>query len=123
MAHWTPLKSDVLSSVGEELVQHNPTGRVAVAIRSLSGREDEQRAFARDLAAHSPRDAVVTDDVSGDPVIQIVVGPATADGSRFHQVVWLRHSDDDDYDERHAATIVVDTSDAEHPRRVFADAC
>lgn len=123
MAHWVPLKSDVLEAIGGELVQHNPTGRVAVAIRSLPGRDAEQRAFAQDLAAHAPREAVVGDSVSMDPVIQLVTGPATDDTTRFHQVIWLRHEGDDDYDARHDATIVVDTSDAEHPRRVFADAC
>ena len=121
MARWTPLKSDVLEAVGAELVQHNPEGRVTVAVRGPSA--DEARGFAEELAQHTPRPAVVAESVTLEPVIQLVHGPATDESTPFHSIIWLHHEGADDYIPAHAATIVVDVTDPEHPRQTFADAC
>jgi hypothetical protein len=132
MATWQPLKKDTIDALAAEILQNNPSGRIAVDGDRGSG----EREFAQDLAA-GLRDAGRTVTVADanqdfDTDLLLVAGerlqvPELAGKWRF--VVWVEGDGepDEDYDRavkpRAKANAIIDNRDREHPRRRFADSC
>jgi hypothetical protein len=129
MAHWAPLKQDTLDALAGEITQNYGSGFALVAITAED--TDVATSFATDLAgsfADRPT-RVITADAPPLPsradnpdTIVFVTGPVTADAENFNFTVWLE-SGRIDRTTRAAASAIVDVSDPEHPRRLFADSC
>jgi hypothetical protein len=135
MAEWQPLKKDVLDALAAEILQNNPTGRIAIDGDSGSG----EFAFAQHLAA-SLRErgrtvTVSTASAEFDTDLLLVAGerlqvPELAGTWRY--AVWVDGHQDGpsalaDYvsavSPRAKANAIIDNRDPEHPRRRFADSC
>jgi hypothetical protein len=129
MAHWAPLKQDTLDALAGEISQNYGSGFALVAITGEDA--DVATSFATDLAASfgdRPTRVVQADSRplparsdNPDPIF-FVKGAATAEKENFNFTVWLE-SDRIDRTTRAAASAIVDVSDPDHPRRVFADSC
>ncbi len=141
MAHWQPLKKDVLDSLADEILQNYSTGRIAVDGDSTSG----YAAFADGLAdALRGKGTTVTRADESEPHansgpldtdLQVVAGeqlqwPARAGQWRF--TVWVEGFGDDSFatqtylrqvNPRARASAIIDNRDPEHPRQQFGDSC
>lgn len=134
MARWAPAKQDTLDHLAAEITHNYSRGRVIVAVDGAS--VDGTSAFADDLAAAlgRGRDDVVR--VSADAVretagsaLLVADGPFLARADLkgvWHFLVWVDVAGDRSAS-REASKItadaLIDNTDAEHPRRVFADSC
>jgi hypothetical protein len=131
MATWHPLKKDTIDALAAEILQNNPTGRLAVDGEPGSG----EREFAENLAV-ALRDAGRTVTVADtnedfDTDLLLVAGerlqvPELAGTWRF--AIWLEGGEPDEaYDRdvkpRARANAIIDNRDPERPRRRFADSC
>lgn len=140
MAHWQPLKTDVLNSLADEILQNYSTGRIAVDGDATSG----YAAFADGLAeALRARGRTVTRTNDGDPLtpgsletdLEVIAGeqlqwPARAGQWRF--TVWVEGLGEDSaaaetylrqVSPRAKASAIIDNRDPEHPRQQFGDSC
>lgn len=129
MAHWAPLKQDTLDALAAEISQNYGSGFALVAITAEN--PDVAASFATDLAGSfgdRPTRVIAADGpplpsrTDNPDTIVFVTGAATADAENFNFTVWLE-SDRIDRTTRAAASAIVDVTDPEHPRRLFADSC
>ena len=150
MTKWAPQKTDVLDALVAEILHNYSRARAAIAIDGIPGAGTEQ--FARDLAAAFADAARIRSDLipafrSAEPTPGVLLiagfGLLRPDlrGS-WTYTIWLDVSrevadarataPDDTADRDHywseirpraAASAIIDTTDLEHPRRVFADFC
>ena len=134
MARWAPAKQDTLDHLAGEITHNYAGGRVVVAVDGAS--VDGTSAFADDLAdaLGRGRDDVVrvaADDVRGTtgPMMIVAHGPFLARADLkgvWHFLVWVDVQGDRSASRevsKNAANALIDNTDAEHPRRVFADSC
>lgn len=133
MNRWVPLKTDVLDALADEVLHNYGRGRAVVAVdgHAASVFADE---FAAAMAAKGRTVERVTLDSAAGPAVPagrdsdamlIVDGDALLrPGLRgnWNFSVWL-DGGSVDRDSRLSAGAIVDNSDADHPRRVFADSC
>jgi len=135
---WQPQKGDVLAALAEDIAHNYGSGRANVGIAASS--TEAGAAFADDLAEAiaatgravyrasivgtdiPPRDESNADSLlvaSGDEVGALAVS------GHWNYTVWLDDRNDErrNRDARAAASALIDNTDAEHPRRVFADSC
>jgi len=138
MAHWQPLKSDVLAALADDIAHNYGSGRASLAVaasdpeagatfadalqRSIA--DTGRSSFRASLTEPSlpARDDSTADALlvaSGDPV------PALAVAGTFNYTVWLddRNNPRRDPAARAAASAIIDNTDPDHPRRVFTDSC
>jgi len=138
MAHWQPLKSDVLAALADDIAHNYGTGRASLGIAASD--PDSGAAFAdalqQSIAATGrasfratlaeptlpARDDETADALlvaSGEPV------PSLAVAGNFNYTIWLDDRNDPRRDPaaRAAASAIIDNTDADHPRRVFTDSC
>jgi hypothetical protein len=108
MSQWAPQKADTLAAVAAEITQHYGTGKVGV--------------FGQGAQAFSAELAEVL-GASGPTVSPSDAELSTAAASKYNFTIWLDHGITADRDARTIASAIIDVSDPEHPRRVFADAC
>jgi hypothetical protein len=140
MGRWAPVKKDTLDALAAEIVHNYRSGFAVVGIASVD--VDDAVDFASSLAAAledaGRRVRVVRLDLDSATIpsridddadmLNIVTGSVTTKPSivsQFHFTIWLENADAHGLDRtaRAAASAIVDISDAEHPRRVFADSC
>jgi uridine kinase len=130
MTRWVPQKTDVLDALADEVLHNYGRGRALIAVdgHSADTFADE---FAAALAARgrTVERATLTGPVATTPdapdVMLVVDGPSLLRPElrgRWNFSVWLDGGERDSAS-RSAASAIVDNSDAEHPRRVFADSC
>jgi len=138
MAHWQPLKTDVLAALADDIAHNYGSGRASVAVAAsdpaaggifadaleqsiaASGRASFRASLTE--PALPDRDDSTADALlvaSGDPV------PALAIAGTFNYTVWLDDRNDERRDPaaRAAASAIIDNTDPDHPRRVFTDSC
>jgi hypothetical protein len=138
MAHWQPLKSDVLAALVDDIAHNYGSGRASIGVAASDA--DAGARFADDLEraiANSGRssfrgtvdaDALpARDDTTADSLLVAsgtTVGALTVAG-HFNYVVWLDDRNDPRRDPavRAAASAIIDNTDPDHPRRVFTDSC
>jgi hypothetical protein len=129
MAHWAPLKQDTLDALAAEIAQNYGSGFTLVSI--TAEKADVAASFAADLAGSFGERSVSVVNLDEPPLpkrvdnpdtLFLVTGAVTANPEAFNFVVWLE-SDRIDRTTRAAASAIVDVSDPEHPRRLFADSC
>ena len=135
---WQPQKADVLAALADDIAHNYGNGRASVGIAAASA--EAGAAFADDLAAAIAatgravyRASIVggdipeRDDSTADSLLiasGAEVGSLAVSG-HWNYTVWLDDRNDArrDRDARAAASALIDNTDAEHPRRVFADSC
>jgi hypothetical protein len=135
---WQPQKADVLAALAEDIGHNYGRGRAAIGIAAAS--TEAGTAFADALAeavAATGREvyraSILGEDIpprdeSNSDAMLIASGDtvgALAVSGHWNYTVWLDDRNDArrDRDARAAATALIDNTDAEHPRRVFADSC
>jgi hypothetical protein len=128
---WAPLKKDTLDALAAEILHNYGSGSALVAITATD--EDTATAFARDLGA-SLEDAgrsvafqsgANTVPPRTDDTLTLVTGAVTTDAAatgHWNYLVWLENGSIE-RTTRAAASAIVDVTDPDHPRRVFADSC
>ena len=125
---WAPLKKDTLDALAAEILHNYATGSALVAVSAAD--EDVATAFARDLGGALEDAGRAVSFQSGansvpprvDDTLTLVTGQATASSEFFNYVIWLE-SGSIDRGTRAAASAIVDVTDPDVPRRVFADSC
>ncbi|CAN5177483.1 hypothetical protein BH11ACT2_BH11ACT2_23610 [soil metagenome] len=129
MAHWAPLKQDTLDSLAAEISHNYGSGFALVAIAAESA--DAAASFATELAASFGARSTSVVALDSPPLpsraehpdtLFLVTGAVTSHAQSFNYTVWLE-TDRIDRTSRAAASAIVDITDPEHPRRVFADSC
>src|SRR6187402_1854081 len=101
MTRWAPQKADTLAALAAEITMNYPSGRVAVF--GLGADE-----FATELAA---------------PGLNVVAPGgelSKASAGAYNFTIWLEDAPRDRV-ARANASAIIDVSNPEHPRRVFAD--
>lgn len=134
MAQWKPEKTDVLDAVAAEILHNYGRGRVIVAVDGVGATE-----FAVDLGAAferaaRPAQVMTLSEFPGAGALAPGSATIVADTGLLELPVignWnfsIRLTSADDTGQRAriaraAAHAIIDNSDADHPRRVFADSC
>jgi uridine kinase len=138
MAQWKPEKTDVLDALAAEILHNYGRGRVIVAVDGVDG-ADQARRFAEDLAhafgrAERPARVIPYGDFPGPAAlaadsVTIVEGSGLLESlviGNWNFAIRLTSAADTGVVARiarAAANAIIDNSDADHPRRVFADSC
>jgi len=138
MAHWQPLKSDVLAALADDIAHNYGKGRASVAIAAsdagagalfADALEESISATGRSSfrAALSDASLPERDDSTADSLLIASGAPvsALAVAGTFNYTVWLddRNNPVRDPAARAAASAIIDNTDPNHPRRVFTDSC
>src|SRR5690348_5730526 len=101
MTRWAPQKADTLAALAAEITALYPSGRVAVF-----------GAGAVEFAAEL-----------GIPALAPTEPLTLATAGEYNYTIWLDDGSSTDRVARTTASAIVDVTDPEHPRRVFADSC
>ena len=125
---WAPLKKDTLDALAAEILHNYGTGSALVAVSAAD--EDVATSFARDLGGaveDAGRTIAFQSGANTVPArvegtLTLVTGRATASAEHFNYVIWLE-SGSIERGTRAAASAIVDVTDPDVPRRVFADSC
>jgi len=138
MAHWQPLKSDVLAALADDIAHNYGTGRASIGVAASDPRagarfaDDLERAIAgsgrSSYRATAGADALPARDDSTADALLVASGEsvgALAVAGHFNYTVWLDDRDNPKRDPaaRAAASAIIDNTDPDHPRRVFTDSC
>ena len=135
MAKWAPLKKDTLDALASEIMHNYGSGFALVAISAVE--TETATSFASELgdsleAAGRTVSATVVDGpdlpARDEGTMYLVTGTAATDpalAGHWNYSIWLEDRDANGIDRttRAAASAIVDVTDPEHPRRVFADSC
>jgi uridine kinase len=135
MAQWAPLKKDTLDALASEIMHNYGSGFALVAISAVD--TATATTFASDLgdSLEAAGRTVLSYVLDGpdlpardEGTMFLITGAAATDPSlagHWNYSVWLEDSAAHGIDRttRAAASAIVDVTDPEHPRRVFADSC
>jgi hypothetical protein len=143
-ARWAPERHDTIHALAEEALQNYGHGRVTLAVDGMDAAITAQ--FADDLAVelrdqgHEVERGTVAPDATADGLRSSLVGPFRMAGGGDAMLVvdgstllgpqlrgfWnfsVRLDGAEPSIDRADATAILNLSDPEHPRRVFADSC